>query len=140
MNTVAVSYGMLGISPLMSELFRQIRQVSETDYPVLIRGETGTGKEMAARAVHALSTRSGQNLMIINCGAIPEHLLESELFGYEKGSFTGAAGQKKGKFELADKGTVFPDEMGDMPHSLQVKTPALSQRKEPLSGWAGPRP
>ncbi len=113
--------GMLGISPLMTDLFRQIRQVSETDYPVLIRGETGTGKEMSARAVHALGRRSAEILVIINCGAIPENLLESELFGHEKGAFTGAEGQKKGKFELADKGTVFLDEIGDMPQSLQVK-------------------
>ncbi|MGE0086521.1 MAG: PEP-CTERM-box response regulator transcription factor [Desulfococcaceae bacterium] len=113
--------GMMGISPLMTDLFRQIRQVGETDYPVLIRGETGTGKEMAARAVHALGRRSAGILVIINCGAIPENLLESELFGHEKGAFTGATGQKKGKFEIADKGTVFLDEIGDIPQSLQVK-------------------
>ncbi|QTA81126.1 PEP-CTERM-box response regulator transcription factor [Desulfonema limicola] len=114
-------YGMIGISPVMTGLFAQIRKASETDYPVLIQGETGTGKEMAARAVFNLSRRSQESLIIINCGAIPENLLESELFGHEKGAFTGADSRKTGKFELADKGTLFLDEIGDMPHTLQVK-------------------
>ncbi len=114
-------YGMIGTSPLMTDLFRYLRLVSETDYPVLIRGETGTGKEMAVRALHSLSRRAAEPLVIINCGAIPENLLETELFGHEKGAFTGAEKQKKGKFELADKGTVFLDEIGEMPQSLQVK-------------------
>jgi two-component system NtrC family response regulator len=113
--------GMLGISPAMSKLFELIRQVSRTDYPVLITGETGTGKEMAARAVHTLSRRAGKPLVIINCGAIPENLLESELFGYEKGAFTGAAGRKIGRFEQADGGAVFLDEIGELPLPLQVK-------------------
>ncbi len=113
--------GMMGISPQMSDLFTQIRQVAGTDYPVLIKGETGTGKEMAARAVYVLSSRAQGHLVIINCGAIPENLLESELFGHEKGAFTGAAGRKTGKFETADRGTVFLDEIGDMPQFLQVK-------------------
>ncbi len=112
---------MLGISSAMEELFRLIPQAGATHYPVLIRGESGTGKEVAAAAVHSLSERSQAPLIIINCGAIPENLLESELFGHEKGSFTGAADQKTGRFELADKGTVFLDEIGDMPKELQVK-------------------
>jgi len=114
-------YGMIGTSPLMTDLFRYLRLVSETDYPVLIRGETGTGKEMAVRALHSLSERASEPMVIINCSTIPENLLESELFGHEKGAFTGAEKQKKGKFELADKGTVFLDEIGEMPQSLQVK-------------------
>ncbi|QTA90987.1 PEP-CTERM-box response regulator transcription factor [Desulfonema magnum] len=112
---------MLGISPLMEDLFKLIPQVSVTHYPVLIRGESGTGKEVAARAVHSLSGRSQEPMIVINCGAIPENLLESELFGHEKGAFTGASGQKIGKFEHADGGTVFLDEIGDMPLGLQVK-------------------
>jgi two-component system, NtrC family, response regulator len=113
--------GMLGVSPAMNKVFTLIRQVSKTDYPVLVYGETGTGKEMAAQAIHQLSRRSQGSLVIINCGAIPENLLESELFGHEKGAFTGAVGQKKGKFETADQGTVFLDEIGELPLHLQVK-------------------
>ena len=113
--------GMLGVSPAMNKVFTLIRQVSKTDYPVLVYGETGTGKEMAAQAIHQLSSRSRGALVIINCGAIPENLLESELFGHEKGAFTGAVGQKKGKFEIADQGTVFLDEIGELPLHLQVK-------------------
>jgi two-component system NtrC family response regulator len=113
--------GMLGISPAMGRLFDGIRQVSGTDYPALITGDSGTGKEMAASAIHSLSRKAQGPLVIINCGAIPENLLESELFGHEKGAFTGAVGRKIGKFEQADKGTVFLDEIGEMPLSLQVK-------------------
>ncbi|WP_054032456.1 PEP-CTERM-box response regulator transcription factor [Desulfatitalea tepidiphila] len=113
--------GMLGISEVMKGLFKQIRNVSATDYPVLITGASGTGKEMAARAVHALSRRAKRPLVIINCGAIPENLLESELFGHEKGAFTGAVGRKTGRFEQADGGTLFLDEIGELPLMLQVK-------------------
>jgi len=113
--------GMLGISPAIRELFERIRQVSVTDYPVLIAGESGTGKEMVACAVHSLSRRAQRHFVIINCGAIPENLLESELFGHEKGAFTGAAGRKPGRFEQADKGSVFLDEIGELPLALQVK-------------------
>jgi len=113
--------GMLGISEVMKGLFKQIRNVSATDYPVLITGASGTGKEMAARAVHELSRRAKRPLVIINCGAIPENLLESELFGHEKGAFTGAVGRKTGRFEQADGGTLFLDEIGELPLALQVK-------------------
>ncbi len=112
---------MVGGSGVMIRLFELIRQVSATDYPVLIQGESGTGKEMVARAVHRESERRDAPLVIINCGAIPENLLESELFGHEKGSFTGATARKIGRFEQADGGTIFLDEIGDMPKSLQVK-------------------
>ena len=112
---------MLGISRVMQALFRLIKQASSTDYPVLITGQTGTGKEMVATAVHALSQRHDNPFVIINCGAIPENLLESELFGHEKGSFTGAIRQKIGRFEDADTGTVFLDEIGELPLALQVK-------------------
>lgn len=113
--------GMIGISPAMNELFKLIQQVSRTEYPVLVRGESGTGKEMVARALHSLSNRKKKPLVVINCGAIPDTLLESELFGHEKGAFTGATGRQIGKFEQADQGTVFLDEIGDMPMELQVK-------------------
>jgi len=113
--------GMLGISEVMKGLFKQIRNVSATDYPVLITGASGTGKEMAAQAVHELSRRAKRPLVIINCGAIPENLLESELFGHEKGAFTGAVGRKTGRFEQADGGTLFLDEIGELPLMLQVK-------------------
>jgi len=113
--------GMMGVSPAMVKLFGRIRQVSATDYPVLITGASGTGKEMAARAVHSLSSRAREPLVIINCGAIPENLLESELFGHEKGAFTGAVGRKTGRFQQADKGTLFLDEIGELPLTLQVK-------------------
>ena len=113
--------GMLGGSPVMGGLFERIEKVSGTGYPVLITGDSGTGKEKVARAVHSLSPRDQKPLVIINCGAIPENLLESELFGHEKGAFTGAAGKKIGKFEQADGGTIFLDEIGELPLALQVK-------------------
>jgi two-component system NtrC family response regulator len=113
--------GMLGVSPVMEDMFKRIKHISKTDYPVLITGNTGTGKEMAACAGHNLSQRAEKPLVIINCGAIPDNLLESELFGHERGAFTGAAGRKIGKFEQADQGTIFLDEIGELPLLLQVK-------------------
>ncbi len=113
--------GMLGISSVMNKLFERLRQASKTDYPVLITGNTGTGKEVAAHAVHSLSQRRIQDLIIVNCGAIPENLIESELFGHEKGAFTGASTRQIGKFEQADQGTIFLDEIGELPLALQVK-------------------
>ena len=113
--------GMIGISPVMYKVFDLLRNASKTDYPVLITGNTGTGKEMAAKAVHSLSQRAEKPLIIINAGAIPENLMESELFGHEKGAFTGAAGRQIGKFEQADGGTIFLDEIGELPMLLQVK-------------------
>ena len=113
--------GMLGVSPVMGRLFERIKKVSGTGYPVLITGDSGTGKEKAAQAVHSLSPRDQKPLVIINCGAIPENLLESELFGHEEGAFTGAAGVKVGKFQQADGGTIFLDEIGELPLALQVK-------------------
>lgn len=112
---------MIGSSSRMQEVFSTIKKVSTTDVPVLVTGESGTGKELVARAVHSNSARSGKAFVPINCGAIPEALLESELFGHEKGSFTGAHVQRKGKIELAAGGTLFLDEIGEMPLQLQVK-------------------
>jgi two-component system, NtrC family, response regulator len=113
--------GIIGVSPVMHKVFSLTRKVSETGYPVLITGDSGTGKEMVAKAIHSLSPRSQKPFIIINCGAIPENLLESELFGHEKGAFTGAVARKKGKFEQADSGTVFLDEIGELPLAMQVK-------------------
>ncbi|MBU0944093.1 MAG: PEP-CTERM-box response regulator transcription factor [Proteobacteria bacterium] len=113
--------GMLGISPAIKKVFKRLEHASKTDYPVLITGNTGTGKELAAQAVHTLSSRNKNKLVTINCGAIPENLLESELFGHEKGAFTGATSRKTGKFEQADQGTIFLDEIGELPLPLQVK-------------------
>jgi two-component system NtrC family response regulator len=113
--------GMLGSSPPMQEVFTTIRKVATTDAPVLILGESGTGKEMAALAIHRRSARKDRPFVAINCGAIPETLLESELFGHEKGAFTGAHVQRQGRVETASGGTLFLDEIGELPPALQVK-------------------
>jgi len=113
--------GIVGGSEPMQEIYQSIRQVGPTAMPVLITGESGTGKELVAQAIHRQSRRNEHPFIAINCGAIPENLLESELFGYEKGAFTGAAQQKKGRIEYADEGTLFLDEIGDIPINLQVK-------------------
>lgn len=120
----------LGNSPQMLDVFDTMRKVLTTDVPVLISGESGTGKELVARAIHYQSARRDKPFIPINCGAIPENLLESELFGHEKGSFTGAYYQKKGKFELADQGTAFLDEIGELSIPLQVKLLRFLQEKE----------
>ncbi|HKQ36112.1 MAG TPA: PEP-CTERM-box response regulator transcription factor [Nitrospiraceae bacterium] len=112
---------LIGDSPKMQEVFRMIRRVGPSDVPVLITGESGTGKELVARAIHRQSVRNGMSFVAINCGAIPETLLESELFGYEKGAFTGATQQRKGRVESAQRGTLFLDEIGDISLGLQVK-------------------
>jgi two-component system, NtrC family, response regulator len=113
--------GLLGNSPQMHLVFSAIRKVATTDAPVLILGESGTGKEMAAQAIHRRSARKEGPFVAINCSAIPETLLESELFGHEKGSFTGAHVQRKGRIESASAGTLFLDEIGEIPLQLQVK-------------------
>jgi DNA-binding NtrC family response regulator len=111
----------IGISPSMRDVFDRISSVAETDVPVLIQGESGTGKEMVANAIHRLCKRKDMAFVKINCAAIPENLFESELFGHEKGSFTGAISLRKGKFEFAHGGTMFLDEIGDFPLTLQPK-------------------
>ena len=113
--------GMLGTSPQMQGVFATVRKVATTEVPVLITGESGTGKELVARAIHRLSERKDEPFVVINCGAIPETLLESELFGHEKGSFTGAHMQRKGRIEAAQAGTLFLDEIGELSLALQVK-------------------
>lgn len=112
---------LVGASPAMAELRYLVAQVAPSEASVLISGPSGAGKEMVARAIHAMSNRSGKDYVAVNCGAIPRDLLESELFGHEKGSFTGAHAQYRGRFEEAHGGTLFLDEIGDMPADMQVK-------------------
>lgn len=121
--------GMIGISREMAKVFATIRKVADTPANILILGESGTGKELVARAIHANSSRSKMPFMAINSGGIPENLLESELFGYMKGSFTGAYADRAGLFELAKSGTVFLDEIGELPQVLQVKLLRVVQEK-----------
>jgi len=120
----------IGDSPAVASVLEQINRVAPTNASVLIEGETGTGKELIARAVHNLSSRRGHLFVTLNCAAIPLDLLESELFGHEKGAFTGAIAQKIGRFEVADKGTLFLDEVGDMPPALQPKLLRVLQERE----------
>ena len=120
----------VGESPIITSVLRLIEQVSPTDSTVLIRGDTGTGKELLARAIHNLSPRRDRSLVKVNCGAIPVNLVESELFGHEKGSFTGALQRRIGRFELADGGTIFLDEVGELPLDAQVKLLRVLQERE----------
>ena len=114
-------YGLLGSSQEMRHVIDKIMQVSKTDISVLLQGESGVGKDVTARAIHGLSERKRNNLIIVNCGAIPEGIIESELFGHEKGAFTGANETREGYFEKANGGTIFLDEIGDTPKNVQVK-------------------
>ena len=120
----------IGHSPALEAVLEQVECVAPTDSTVLIQGETGTGKELIARAIHNISSRCGRPFIKLNCAAIPFDLLESELFGHEKGAFTGAIAQKVGRFELADKGTLFLDEVGDIPLALQPKLLRVLQEQE----------
>jgi transcriptional regulator with GAF, ATPase, and Fis domain len=120
----------IGNSPALEAVLEQVERVAPTDSTVIIQGETGTGKELIAHAIHNLSLRCGRPFIRLNCAAIPLDLLESELFGHEKGAFTGAIAQKVGRFELADKGTLFLDEVGDIPPALQPKLLRVLQEQE----------
>jgi formate hydrogenlyase transcriptional activator len=120
----------IGNSPALKVVLEQAERVAATDATVLIQGETGTGKELIAHVIHNASPRSGHPLIKLNCAAIPFDLLESELFGHERGAFTGAIAQKIGRFELADKGTLFLDEIGDIPLALQPKLLRVLQEQE----------
>jgi formate hydrogenlyase transcriptional activator len=120
----------IGNSPALESVLEQVERVAPADSTVLIQGETGTGKELIAHAIHKLSSRCGRAFVRLNCAAIPLDLLESELFGHEKGAFTGAIAQRIGRFELADKGTLFLDEVGDIPPALQPKLLRVLQEQE----------
>ena len=122
--------GVVGNSRAMQEVFAQVHQVAPTKSTVLLRGESGTGKELVARAVHVMSRRRDQPFVTVNCAALPETLLESELFGHEKGSFTGATQDRRGRFELADQGTLFLDEIGEISRAFQAKLLRVLQEGE----------
>ncbi|MCP4748709.1 MAG: sigma-54-dependent Fis family transcriptional regulator [Desulfobacteraceae bacterium] len=128
--------GVIGKCRCMNQVFQLVERVADSDSTILINGETGTGKGMVAKAIHKRSYRSNKPFVSINCGAIPENLLESELFGHVKGAFTGATAAKTGKFEIANGGTIFLDEIGDMSPDLQVKVlKVLEEREfEPVGG------
>lgn len=120
----------VGASPALNRVLELIVVVARTDFPVLISGETGTGKELVARAVHYTGSRAGNPFITVNCGAIPETLMEDELFGHARGAFTGAQSEKKGVFEEADRGSIFLDEIGELPFSSQVKLLRVLQERE----------
>src|SRR3569832_1420687 len=123
-------YGLIGTAPALEQCFQLIEKVADTPSTVLITGESGTGKELVARALHEHSSRRNEAFIKINCAAIPKTLMESELFGYEKGAFTGAVSSKPGRFELADRGTLFLDEIGELPVEMQVKLLRVLQESE----------
>lgn len=120
----------IGTSPRTKDLIEQIKIVAPSDTSVLINGESGTGKELVAQCIHKLSTRSNRPMVVVNCAALPLSLIETELFGHEKGAFTGATQKRTGRFEQADKGTIFLDEIGEMPPDAQVKLLRVLQEKE----------
>ncbi|MBW1807489.1 MAG: sigma 54-interacting transcriptional regulator [Deltaproteobacteria bacterium] len=136
MNEKHSFHGMVGHSKAMQDVFRIIRQITTSDYPVLITGDSGTGKELVAHAIHNESRRSQGPFVPINCGALPENILESELFGHVRGAFTGAIRDKKGRFELAHKGTIMLDELGELSLAFQVKLLRVLEQKsfEPVGG------
>ncbi|MGH9503324.1 MAG: sigma 54-interacting transcriptional regulator [Terriglobales bacterium] len=134
-----LQHNMVGESTAMKEVYRFLSRVAPSESTVLVGGESGTGKELVARAIHRNSPRASRSFLTINCAAIPEGLLESELFGYERGAFTGAAGQKKGRLEMADGGVVFLDEIGELAPALQVKLLRVLQERE-LERLGGSRP
>jgi formate hydrogenlyase transcriptional activator len=129
---------LIGNNPALEEALEHVKRVAPTDSTVLIQGETGTGKELIARAIHNISSRCGRPFIKLNCAAIPLDLLESELFGHEKGAFTGAIDQKLGRFEMADRGTLFLDEVGDIPLAMQPKLLRALQEQE-FEAWAAAR-
>ncbi len=131
LNNVDSEFGeIIGRSEAMYSVLKQVEMVAQSDSTVLILGETGTGKELIARAIHNLSGRNNRRMVKMNCAAMPAGLLESDLFGHERGAFTGASAQRIGRFELADKSSLFLDEVGDMPLELQPKLLRVLQEQE----------
>ncbi|HSN56034.1 MAG TPA: sigma 54-interacting transcriptional regulator [Candidatus Sulfomarinibacteraceae bacterium] len=128
--------GIVGTDPKMVEIFNTIREIADINVPVMVLGESGTGKELVARAIHDQGVRSSKSFVPVNCGALPDSLLESELFGHVRGAFTGASRDRKGRFQLADKGTIFLDEIGDLSPAMQVKFLRVLQEGtfEPVGG------
>ncbi len=126
----SISYGLVGSSPKIRKVLDLFARIADTDVTILIRGESGTGKELAARALHAMSSRASKQMITVNCPALPEHILESELFGYSRGAFTGATSAKKGLFLAARGSTILLDEIGDIPVSIQTKLLRVLQEKE----------
>ncbi len=129
-KTTSSTLGIIGYSTVIKELLRNIQKVAASDFPVLIEGETGSGKELVSRGIHECSTRKGGPFVVVNCGAISPELIESELFGHEKGAFTGATVQRRGAFEIAHGGTIFLDEIGELPIRLQPKLLRVLEQKE----------
>ncbi len=130
LNSLRAEIGLVGNSPEILQILETVQQVAATDITVLIHGESGTGKELIANAIHGLSKRADKPFVVVNAGAIPEGIIESELFGHEKGAFTGAVGSRKGYFETADSGTLFLDEVGEMPLAAQVKFLRILEGKD----------
>ncbi|NUO81666.1 sigma-54-dependent Fis family transcriptional regulator [candidate division KSB1 bacterium] len=130
LDTLRAEIGLVGNSPEILQILETVQQVAATDITVLIYGESGTGKELIAHAIHRLSKRADKPFVVVNAGAIPEGIIESELFGHEKGAFTGAIGSRKGYFESADTGTLFLDEVGEMPLAAQVKFLRILEGKD----------
>src|SRR4028119_2375832 len=130
LSTRTEYFNIIGASRQMQQIYETIESVAKSDANVLLRGESGTGKELIANAIHYNSLRAKKPLIKINCAALPETLIEAELFGYEKGAFTGAQQRKKGRFELADGGTLFLDEIGDLPAPTQIKLLRVLQERE----------
>ena len=126
----SINYGIVGTSHRIRKVLDLFSRIADTDVTVLVRGESGTGKELAARALHAMSSRSSREMITVNCPALPEHILESELFGYSRGAFTGATSAKKGLFIAANKSTILLDEIADIPVSIQTKLLRVLQEKE----------
>ena len=129
-QTSCFTSDLMGKSPIIKELVLNIRKVAASDFPVLIEGETGSGKELVSRGIHESSTRKNGPFVVVNCGAISPELIESELFGHEKGAFTGATAQRRGAFEIAHGGTIFLDEIGELPLRLQPKLLRALEQKE----------
>jgi transcriptional regulator with GAF, ATPase, and Fis domain len=134
-KSITEKFGLIAESEVMLSVVNKIAQVAPTDITVLLQGESGVGKDVVAKAIHGLSKTQNEPIVIVNCGAIPEGIIESELFGHEKGSFTGAHETREGYFEKATNGTIFLDEIGDTPKNVQVKIAQNSGKWRVFQSW-----